>query len=623
MKRLISPLASLLACITLALTLVAPALAQGTTASSPFTVVATGLNNPRSITIGPNGALYVAEAGKGGPGPCVTGPDGSKECIGLTGSITRIMNGQQHRILGNLSSVAGSDGTSASGPAGIAADSSGNLYVTVQGVDGANLNTFGSLGADLWHVFRVNENCKCQTVANLYTYEASHNPDGREINSDPYSVALVSNGEIVADAAANDLLRVAPDGSISTLAVFPVRMEKGPGGANIPMESVPDAVAVGPDGAYYVGELTGFPFPVGGARVYRVPAGGGQPQVVASGFTNIISLAFGSDGSMYVLEMFKNGLGNVNPQNPSTAAGALIRVAPDGTKTTIASDGLFAPAGLAIASDGSIYVTNFGILPGQGQVVKLNATAGAAGSTLTSTQPVTGQLTGKSAGAFNTYTINYPGGSVVGTIHLTTDTNNPATNNAFGVNVYQGSTKLATMNAAGNPPGTNAVTFSSATQGPVTVQVYNYADGKTVSYQLSLSGITTTGPSVSTTQSSTGGTTSSSGSNSGGGSSLTRGGSVTGTLVGNRGGSYATYTVDYPTASSTQTLTLDFTPSDAASGVYVTVLQNGSTLIKAQGTQESHPGHLTVNYSSTTAGPVQIQIGNFNQNRTISYTLSD
>jgi len=623
MKQFLSPLGSLLASLTLALTLVAPAFAQGTTASSPFTVIATGLNNPRGIAIAPNGAIYVAEAGKGGSGPCVTPPGGDKECAGQTGSITRIMNGQQQRIVTGLSSVAGSDGTMASGPAGISLDSAGNAWVAVQGVESSSPAAFGTSSGDLWHILRVDVNCKCQTLTNLYPYEATHNPDGREINSDPYSIVSVADGQVVADAAANALLHVASNGNVSTLAVFPVRMETGPGGATIPMESVPDAVTVGPDGAYYVGELTGFPFPVGGARVYRVPTQGGQPQVVASGFTNIISLAFGSDGSMYVLEMFKGGLGNVNPQNPATTAGALIRVAPDGTKTTIASEGLVAPAGVAIAADGSIYVTNFGILPGQGQVVKLNVSANAGSSTLTSTQPISGHLTGKSAGAFNNYTINYPGGSVVGTIHLTTDSNNPATNNAFGVNIYQGSTKLATMNAAGNPPGTNSVTFSSATQSPVTVQVYNYADGKTVSYQLSLTGITTTGPSVGTTQSSTGGTTSSSGSNSGGGSSLTRGGSVTGTLVGNRGGSYATYTVDYPTANSTQTLTLDFGPSDAASGVYVTVFQNGNTLIKAQGTQESHPGHLTVNYNSATAGPVQIQIGNFNQNRTISYTLSD
>jgi glucose/arabinose dehydrogenase len=32
-------------------------------------VVMSGLDNPRGLAFGPEGALYVAEAGRGGPGP--------------------------------------------------------------------------------------------------------------------------------------------------------------------------------------------------------------------------------------------------------------------------------------------------------------------------------------------------------------------------------------------------------------------------------------------------------------------------------------------------------------------------------------------------------------------------
>ena len=38
--------------------------------------VMTGLDNPRGLAWGPEGALYVAEAGKGGPGVCVPTPRG-------------------------------------------------------------------------------------------------------------------------------------------------------------------------------------------------------------------------------------------------------------------------------------------------------------------------------------------------------------------------------------------------------------------------------------------------------------------------------------------------------------------------------------------------------------------
>jgi len=128
-------------------------------------------------------------------------------------------------------------------------------------------------------------------------------------------------------------------------------------------------VAVGPDGSYYVGQLTGFPFPVGGANVYRVPEQGGAPDVYAEGFTAIIDVAFGPDGSLYVLEIAKNGLLAAFIDGDWT--GALIRVAPDGTRTEIGAGTLFAPGGVAVGTDGAIYVTNNSIFSGTGEVVRI------------------------------------------------------------------------------------------------------------------------------------------------------------------------------------------------------------------------------------------------------------
>jgi len=120
----------------------------------------------------------------------------------------------------------------------------------------------------------------------------------------------------------------------------------------------------GPDGAYYVGELTGFPFEPGAARVYRVVPGE-NPEIFEDGFTNIIDLAFGSDGSLYVLEYSRNGLLS------GDLTGALIRIAPDGTREEIASEGLFTPAGLAIDAHDRLYVSNDGGFPEEGEVLKL------------------------------------------------------------------------------------------------------------------------------------------------------------------------------------------------------------------------------------------------------------
>jgi hypothetical protein len=39
--------------------------------------------------------------------------------------------------------------------------------------------------------------------------------------------------------------------------------------------------------------------------------------------------------------------------------------------TTVLSDGLVMPGGLAIGPDGALYISNFSIFPGAGQVVRV------------------------------------------------------------------------------------------------------------------------------------------------------------------------------------------------------------------------------------------------------------
>jgi len=96
-----------------------------------LTVIASGLDNARGLSFSPDGALYVTEAGSGGPGACVPSPGvpGTSLCYGSTGAVTRILNGQQERVLTGLPSIALADGTESAGPQDIAFDSDGNAFL--------------------------------------------------------------------------------------------------------------------------------------------------------------------------------------------------------------------------------------------------------------------------------------------------------------------------------------------------------------------------------------------------------------------------------------------------------------------------------------------------------------
>lgn len=354
-------------------------------ADSLYTLVASGLDNPRGLDFGPHGALYVAEAGVGGGGACIPGPTGTPICYGATGAVTRIHKGEQKRVITGLPSLAGDGGFFSFGPQDVSikgghANIAIGLDATVQDRD-----SMGDSGDQFAHLVQAKYKAKRQVrlsdLADLGAYEMDNNSDGAqssdgqpELRSNPNSVLAYRKGLVAVDSGANALLSVRRKDRVSTMATFPTREVEFPpdSGNMMSMQSVPTSVAMGPDGAFYVGELTGFPFPEGAARIYRVVPGQ-DPEVYLDGFTHVIDLAIAEDGTMFVLQIADISLLSVFSPGGQLATGSVIKVSPSGEREVLVnSEGLIMPTGLAIGPDGSVYVSNCGVCAGNGEVVRIS-----------------------------------------------------------------------------------------------------------------------------------------------------------------------------------------------------------------------------------------------------------
>lgn len=270
------------------------------------------------------------------------------------------------------------------GVADVASIGGGSMYAITGGPDAK--------------LYRVSKG-RTALIADLGAFEATANPDGAQIDSNPFDVAALTGGSaLVADAAANALLVADARGRVDWVANFPADLAgtahaKDLVGCDgtpvpgfefvcglpemIPSESVPTSVAIGPDGAYYVGELRGIPGDPGSSRVWRVEAGarhavcGTDPRcsVVASGFTSIIDLSFAPDGTLFVTELDENSF--LGLELGMSAGGTINACAFGSWSCSVVAGGLPIPTATTTTKDGTTYAVIFGLVPGMAQVVEL------------------------------------------------------------------------------------------------------------------------------------------------------------------------------------------------------------------------------------------------------------
>ncbi len=341
-------------------------------AAGTVTVVARNLDNPRGLAFGPHGDLYIAEAGHGGSVCLGSGPEGPA-CAGLTSGMSKLVGGQLSKVVDHLISVASPDGTGAGGL--VAVSTQGNrIYGQV------SANSFGippeappgavidAARAQLGRTLAINSDGSWSVLASTgdtnYAWTNDHKnlqPD-QFPDSNPNGLASSGRTQYVADAGANLIAKVDNHGHVSTLAYLPV-----PGGSIT--DAVPTCVAKAPDGSLYVGELLGGNYAPGHARVWRIADG--TATVKWTGFTGIQGCGFDDAGNFYATEFQANGMFGPNP------SGAVVKVAPNGHRTTLGAGKLSFPSGFAY-DHGAVYVSNWSIMPANngggptGEVVKIS-----------------------------------------------------------------------------------------------------------------------------------------------------------------------------------------------------------------------------------------------------------
>jgi hypothetical protein len=382
--------------------------------------IATGLNNARGITFGPDGNIYVGETGLGGTGNCQGSPSTAGEliCAGKTGSVTKISaDGQQTRIFDGFDSLALQPSQQqGAGPQDLKFDSFGNAYLLAgyagnPGNRDAELNAIGStvtfpplqnIIAPLVPADKVlntpalaklyKADLKTQQLREIFDfgkYEVLNNADGGDVITNPYAMAIRGDTAYVADGGGNTVYSVKLDGSEVKALPVPTQLIDNPeyppispnlppgvvpdGGApsQLDLQSVPTGITVGPDGNVYFGEYTGFPYPEGQARIFRINDKN-EIEVFAEGFTHITDLTFDKNGDLLVLQFSDEA--EWKGRDLSQLPGSLIRVSPDGTRTTLvaAGEGLESSTGIAISPDNQIFITKRGVGP-EGEVIQVTS----------------------------------------------------------------------------------------------------------------------------------------------------------------------------------------------------------------------------------------------------------